>query len=343
MCRSWQPRRAIITKDAISFAFDDEEVEIDHIPLAEVSSIMCIKEAEIGAMESTRILGRNSEKQFDLQEPHALEIATERDGYNSGRVYYLRFDTREILDHVNETLKSNAKDARRRARAHTGFERAQYRVKKVRHPKSTLDTLALQAEASFLPAHKDLQVPHLQVDHQHPDHNGNPPPRPASCSAAAASHSSALLASSRGGARRSPRPTPPGPRRGRGGDGRGAKPPSCHGRITRLAGMAERPSRCRGGAAARREGVRGRGPAERIIPAASSATAAGGARAELRVLHRGVAVRHDIFSIYSLYILYIFSIYSLYILVGRTSCAPSWSRSTSRGLWRVGDTELEKL
>ena len=125
--RSWQPRRVVVTKDIMSFAFDDEELEIDHIPLAEISSIMSIRQVEIGAIESARNIGIES----DEQEPRALEIATEREGHNSGRVYYLRFNSQEILDSVNETVKANAKAARKRARAHTVFQRAQYQVKKI--------------------------------------------------------------------------------------------------------------------------------------------------------------------------------------------------------------------
>jgi hypothetical protein len=117
----------VVTKEQISFAFDDEDIEIDHIPLSEISSILSIKQSEVGAIDDTQNIDMDS----DSQESRALEIATERDGHNSGRVYFLRFNSEAILDVVQETIKLNAKGARKRARAHNLFQRAQYQVKKV--------------------------------------------------------------------------------------------------------------------------------------------------------------------------------------------------------------------
>ena len=42
--RTWQLRRMIITRDVVSFAFADDDVEIDEIPLSEVDYVIEMKE-----------------------------------------------------------------------------------------------------------------------------------------------------------------------------------------------------------------------------------------------------------------------------------------------------------
>lgn len=116
----------MVTKEVVSFAFDEEDVEIDHIPLAEVTSVKIIREVDIGTKGSFRILVVDNETDDLL-----LQISTERDGHNSGRTYYLRCESKETLDALNDLLKLNSKAARKRAQARTGFQKVQYRVRKI--------------------------------------------------------------------------------------------------------------------------------------------------------------------------------------------------------------------
>ncbi len=124
--RIWKARRVVITKDVISFAFINEDIEIDSIPLAEITSVKVIRESDINTKGSFRILVED-----ESDEPPLLQISTERDGHNSGRAYYLRSESKETLDSLCDVVRVNAKAARKRAQARTGFQRAQYYVRKM--------------------------------------------------------------------------------------------------------------------------------------------------------------------------------------------------------------------
>ena len=71
-------RRVVITKDTIAFAFVDEEAQIDHIPFAEVLHVKEMLEAPAEA---------SSDNEDSTKFRNVMQIATNNDGFNSGRIY----------------------------------------------------------------------------------------------------------------------------------------------------------------------------------------------------------------------------------------------------------------
>ena len=116
----WQSRRVVITKECISFAFVDQTEEIDRIPLEGVDYIK--SSDEMGKMEGEK----------DSSNHHfVFQVATNEEGHNSGRSYYLRTDSKAVYDEIFPLLKNFAKSAKERAQATTHFQRAQLRVRTV--------------------------------------------------------------------------------------------------------------------------------------------------------------------------------------------------------------------
>ncbi len=59
----------------------------------------------------------------------ALQIATTKDGHNSGRPYYIKPRDSESLDAITFLLKKNIKGAQMRTQAANSFRRVQYAVR----------------------------------------------------------------------------------------------------------------------------------------------------------------------------------------------------------------------
>ena len=116
---AWQNRRVVITKDCLSFAFVNHHEEVDRIPLSGIEYIKANE--EIGAMD---IEVESSHEHFCLQ------IATDPDGLNSGRSYYMRTSSQKTYDDLFPTLVKYTKAARKQAQASTLFQRVQVRVRK---------------------------------------------------------------------------------------------------------------------------------------------------------------------------------------------------------------------
>ena len=117
---AWQNRRVVITKDCLSFAFVNHHEEVDRIPLSGIEYIKANE--EIGAMD---IEVESSHEHFCLQ------IATDPDGLNSGRSYYLRTSSKKTYDELFPILVKYTKAARKHAQASTWFQRVQVRVRKI--------------------------------------------------------------------------------------------------------------------------------------------------------------------------------------------------------------------
>ena len=113
-----------MTKEAIHFAFQGEDLEIDHIPLDEIERINATasKESDLGA-------------ELNGKEPHAtdhaIHITTEQGGHNSGRAYYVRADSKGSLDRLIQCVQSLACEAKKRRDNRGIFQRAQLRVRRV--------------------------------------------------------------------------------------------------------------------------------------------------------------------------------------------------------------------
>ena len=99
----------------MSFAFKDEDEELDRVPFVDIDYI---KDAKVGEL----IDG-------DGKETLRIEIGTKLDGYNSGRAYHLRTNNSATYSDLLKTLLMNTKEARRNQSSL--FKRAQYRARYV--------------------------------------------------------------------------------------------------------------------------------------------------------------------------------------------------------------------
>ena len=115
----WQHRRVVITKDCISFAFVGNDEEVDRVPLSGVDFVKVFDE---------NISVENHEIQS--QNHFCLQVATNSLGYNSGRSYMLRSVSSSSRDEVLVLLSKLSKDAKKRAKAKTGFQKLQLKTKK---------------------------------------------------------------------------------------------------------------------------------------------------------------------------------------------------------------------
>ena len=111
----------VLTKDSISFAFVEHNEEIDQIPLSGIDYVK-LNEELLGAVDA------------DLDSSHdyfCLQVATDPQGHNSGRSYYMRTSSKAVYDDFSLVLGRLAKAARKRAQASTIIQKAQLRVRKV--------------------------------------------------------------------------------------------------------------------------------------------------------------------------------------------------------------------
>ena len=112
----WQPRRVVITKECLLFAFVGNDEEIDRVPL---NSVDFVKN-----FDDTISADTQSQNNFCLQ------VATNPQGYNSGRSYMLRSGSSSTRDDILSLLSQLSKHAKKRAKARTGFQMLQVKVKK---------------------------------------------------------------------------------------------------------------------------------------------------------------------------------------------------------------------
>ena len=119
----WQPRRVLLTKECVSFAFVGMEQEIDRIPLIGVDFVKA--HVETAGMQGDDFNGPLSQDHFCFQ------IATNPEGYNSGRTYTLRTSSKGLYHEILPLMDKLLKNARRRARATTLFRKFQWKVRKV--------------------------------------------------------------------------------------------------------------------------------------------------------------------------------------------------------------------
>ena len=136
--RTWQKRRVIVTRDIISFSFLEEDAQIDYIPLAEV---FFVREMRDTADFNTVLSDHGHDEPSQVL--HVLQIATEREGYNSGRAYYVRALSTQACEKLLHHLNKSAKAARRAAEAKNTFRRTQYRLRIVYHSGFFQATMAL--------------------------------------------------------------------------------------------------------------------------------------------------------------------------------------------------------
>jgi hypothetical protein len=135
LLREWQARRVVVTKHLIAFTLDkeNEELILDRIPLAEITSLEeMIEKANNGSAENKterKISLEDVEK--SLKFAHAFQIHTMKNGFNSGRTYCLKTESdTDTLNLITE-LKAHAQVAREKMEAKSRFTRSQDRVRAV--------------------------------------------------------------------------------------------------------------------------------------------------------------------------------------------------------------------
>ena len=113
-----------MTKDAVHFAFKGACVEIDRIPLAEITAITTVVDSNIGAE-------LNENGLFKPDGDHTIHVATEQGGFNSGRAYYFRTDSKGALDDFVENMRRCVRVARKHRDNHNILQRTQLRLRRV--------------------------------------------------------------------------------------------------------------------------------------------------------------------------------------------------------------------
>ena len=102
------------------FALSGQDLEIDRIPLAEIEFLK-----EFQGIESDGNGAATKRRTSRM-----LQIATNQQGLNSGRTYYLRVES-ETFDDLLRTWSELARKARRRAEAQTLFKKVQREVRAI--------------------------------------------------------------------------------------------------------------------------------------------------------------------------------------------------------------------
>ena len=102
--REWQRRRAVVTRNIISFALLGEEYVVDEIPLAEIDSIDDM-------VDSTRPAGGSTLSLEDMEKArvfkYALQIVTNKLGHNAGRTYFLQAKARLTQKFGSDPMNSS--------------------------------------------------------------------------------------------------------------------------------------------------------------------------------------------------------------------------------------------
>jgi hypothetical protein len=106
-----------LTRSAMHLAFEATDTELDYIPLAEIVSVDSVSDDDMGmAFEEDVQTGQG-----------AIHIATEADGHNSGREYYVRPSAKDFETFMS-CLKRLSHEAKTRRDNHNIIQRAQKRV-----------------------------------------------------------------------------------------------------------------------------------------------------------------------------------------------------------------------
>ena len=88
-----------MTKEVISFAYEEDEIQIDFIPLAEVDYVK--EMSDVGEFRRAS----SAEMCRDEDEGHTLQIATSKEGHNAGRLYYLQTETHAEMEQLKRCIQ----------------------------------------------------------------------------------------------------------------------------------------------------------------------------------------------------------------------------------------------
>ena len=142
----------MITNEVLSFALVNDEIEIDRIPLCEVSCVDEMIQTEFLAGTDTERKTANERKHsrrnsifqnnsnICLEDEqggdrtssltgNAFQIATDTNGYNSGRSYYLQAASEGQKQEIINLLQKSSTIARKKAEVKSSFRKTQDRVR----------------------------------------------------------------------------------------------------------------------------------------------------------------------------------------------------------------------
>jgi hypothetical protein len=121
--RTWQMRRFVYTKDVIAFSRPEEDILLDAVPLAEVIGIDSLKQSD----DDVSI--NNFEASVDFS--HAFQIRTKKDGFNSGRKYFIRTSSDEVMTEIVTEISEIAKAVANKLATKSKWAKIQNRVRLV--------------------------------------------------------------------------------------------------------------------------------------------------------------------------------------------------------------------
>ena len=138
----------ICSKAKLYFALAGDDVIRDQIPLAEILSVDVMRESKdldnlYSNLRDPNQFGRTSSRDFPRRRSstnesddtfmtlNIFQIRTMQDGFNSGRTYYLKAESKDDCDKISSELKSKAVVARRRAEGTSRFLKSQSMVAEV--------------------------------------------------------------------------------------------------------------------------------------------------------------------------------------------------------------------
>mmetsp|Transcript_42423 Transcript_42423/g.86731 ORF Transcript_42423/g.86731 Transcript_42423/m.86731 type:complete len:381 (+) Transcript_42423:198-1340(+) len=173
----WQPRRVVYSQTEFFFLRVGTDRVIDAIPLHEIRKVepilggsAKIRRSSVAGAQTT--LGTGDAHLFSKEPVHrrkssapgrpaslptehsacetAFEIQTIPEGYNSGRVYRLKAESKQEQERFVDELNRIIKNAIQVAQSESDFERSQERVRRVFHSVHFQSTVALLILANFI-------------------------------------------------------------------------------------------------------------------------------------------------------------------------------------------------
>jgi hypothetical protein len=128
----------VITKEEVSLAFVNQNEEIDRIPLDQVDFVREFIDTSDEASKALEPEEDNLESSW-----HIMQIATDVHGYNGGRSYYLRSNSKYTMDNLIVLLQKLVFEAKESADSRNLFWRAQHEGLKIYHSTAVQSVIAL--------------------------------------------------------------------------------------------------------------------------------------------------------------------------------------------------------
>jgi hypothetical protein len=126
-CSHWQQRRMVLTNKLLIFGRLNSSDVIDVVPLKEIVVVKDVTKGLNVDVDMDFVDNQNRETSTRV----VLQIETIPEGYNSGRIYRIRFKTPRDFDATIILITRLAATARERAEAKTRFRKSQDSVNRI--------------------------------------------------------------------------------------------------------------------------------------------------------------------------------------------------------------------